>query len=601
MTQNRRPISLKGLQLVIGILLIISVFVFVGLGFSIQYQDMQETYTLAKETTSFIKTECQKFDNYTRGNIARTVQELLGYAQGLNNFISSSEFEDDTFLWDFIHTEHIGGVIVLDRNKALIAQADMDHQDGYTLWEDLITGNKIEDILQYPQKTYVDHVKRNTKLYDVAVTASKDGSRLVICYSSAEKPSEDPYELTLKSILDKNSFYKDPTLVLTDGTQVLSTNSSIVEELGTSQYAKLVSSIQWKDNALTRFQYQNVTYYGMRQVYGNYHCYAVYSSNEVFTHRTAFITYVLMAYLSVMIVILAVQRHFDKVSMRKMEKQLRIIQAISTAYSSTFLLHTDTMTLEAIHPSQRLKAIYAKHTNPYDFLFAVCKTEVDQNFYSTVMHFLDLDTIAERLKGNPYLGCEVKDSKEAWFSVLLIPQKTDEKGDVTALLVTTRDITSLKKTEELTFKDQLTGLYNRNYMEARSDQFVRSTDFPVSLIMADCNYLKRTNDTLGHEYGDLLLQRVANILSESVPENAIAMRVGGDEFLIVCTRCTAKEAHEVIETIRKKLKERSDSKLTLSVSFGVSTTEKEEFSFKEAYEEADREMYKDKKASRIQR
>ena len=106
----------------------------------------------------------------------------------------------------------------------------------------------------------------------------------------------------------------------------------------------------------------------------------------------------------------------------------------------------------------------------------MCKTEVKADYYPTVMHFLDLDTMPERLK------------------------------------------------------DKLTGLHNRNYMESRSKRFVRAGDLPVSLIMADCNYLKRTNDTLGHEYGDLLLQRVANVIQESVSPNDIAMRVGGDEF-----------------------------------------------------------------------
>ena len=47
------------------------------------------------------------------------------------------------------------------------------------------------------------------------------------------------------------------------------------------------------------------------------------------------------------------------------------------------------------------------------------------------------------------------------------------------------------------------------YLEAESDHMIQSGDCPTSLIMADCNYLKRTNDTLGHEYGDLLLQRTA--------------------------------------------------------------------------------------------
>lgn len=119
--------------------------------------------------------------------------------------------------------------------------------------------------------------------------------------------------------------------------------------------------------------------------------------------------------------------------------------------------------------------------------------------------------------------------------------------------------------------------------------------------MADCNYLKRTNDTLGHEYGDLLLQRVANVIQESVSPNDVAMLVGGDEFLILCTHCPNDQAHALVDRIRQKLAQRSDEHLTLSVSFGVSTVEGGEFSFDQAYEQADQEMYRDKQASRVQR
>ena len=185
--------------------------------------------------------------------------------------------------------------------------------------------------------------------------------------------------------------------------------------------------------------------------------------------------------------------------------------------------------------------------------------------------------------------------------MLLIPQKYDENGKVQALLVTTRDITGVKQTEELTFKDKLTGLYNRNYMEARSRQMARSGDFPVSFIMADCNYLKRTNDTLGHEYGDLLLQRVANAITDSLSNDCVAMRVGGDEFLILCMHCTNQEAHRIVADIRQKLDKRSDEKLKLSAAFGVFTSENDTVSFEQAYKAADQAMYQDKKASRVER
>lgn len=116
--------------------------------------------------------------------------------------------------------------------------------------------------------------------------------------------------------------------------------------------------------------------------------------------------------------------------------------------------------------------------------------------------------------------------------------------------------------------------------------------------MADCNYLKCTNDTLGHEYGDLLLQRVANIIIETIPRNSVAMRIGGDEFLILCTQCNNQQAQKIVEDIKYKLIEKSDDKLMLSVAFGISTTVYNEFSFEKAYKVADEEMYRDKKESK---
>ena len=480
----------RWLQLAVGIFLVVSICVFVGVGIMIQYQDLAETYKMAEETTAFVQAECKKFDNYTRGSSARALQDLLDKADGLKKFISPQQLADPAFLQEFIYTEHVGGVVILDDALQPIAQADMDHQDTLSLWCETTVKKNMQDILAHPEKTYVDHMTLNDVPYDMAATATDDGSRLILCYASTEKPASDPYELTIRSILTNNSFDKNPTLVITDGTQVLSTNSAIVDELGTTQYHQLASTIQWKDGAFTKFEYQHTTYYGLRRVYSSYYVYAVYAAEDIFTHRTAYLAFGFMAYLGVGIIILAIQRHYDKLSMNKMEKQL---------------------------------------------------------------------------------------------------------------LITTRDITSVKQTEELSFKDKLTGLHNRNYMESRSKRFVRAGDLPVSLIMADCNYLKRTNDTLGHEYGDLLLQRVANVIQESVSPDDVAMRVGGDEFLILCTHCPNDQAHALVDRIRQKLAQRSDEHLTLSVSFGVSTVEGGEFSFDQAYEQADQAMYRDKQASRVQR
>lgn len=155
-------------------------------------------------------------------------------------------------------------------------------------------------------------------------------------------------------------------------------------------------------------------------------------------------------------------------------------------------------------------------------------------------------------------------------------------------------VTSVKRAEEMSFTDQLTGLQNRNYMESISDHFICEEKLPVSLIMADCNYLKRTNDTLGHEYGDLLLKRVAQSIQECIPEGGTAMRIGGDEFLILCAECAPEKAAKMIDSVRRKLTESSDEILQLSVSFGTYTVQDANVSFREAYHMADRAMYEEK-------
>ena len=118
-----------------------------------------------------------------------------------------------------------------------------------------------------------------------------------------------------------------------------------------------------------------------------------------------------------------------------------------------------------------------------------------------------------------------------------------------------------------------------------------------AVIMADCNYLKQTNDTKGHEFGDMLLQSVADGIKAVLPEKCIAMRVGGDEIFMVCPH-TSKV---LVQKMKEQMVKRSDEILQVSVSFGISTVENGEATFEEAYEAAHQEMYKEKMASQVGR
>ena len=206
-------------------------------------------------------------------------------------------------------------------------------------------------------------------------------------------------------------------------------------------------------------------------------------------------------------------------------------------------------------------------------------------------------------KGSVCINDFSTDAGPCFFEIKKNPVFKD--GKVVGIIGVVNDVTDRmvleRELEELSFRDKLTGLYNRNYMESRSKQYVRSDDFPCSLIMADCNYLKRVNDELGHEYGDMLLRRVADALKQTVPEGCIPMRVGGDEFLILCPRFAKKDARALIERLREACASKSDAILSVDVALGSYTVDDANLPFDEAFRRADRAMYEEKRRRHAER
>lgn len=83
------------------------------------------------------------------------------------------------------------------------------------------------------------------------------------------------------------------------------------------------------------------------------------------------------------------------------------------------------------------------------------------------------------------------------------------------------------------FVDSLSGLYNRRYLDYILNYFKSNPKLRIYGVMVDVNDFKRINDVCGHSAGDQAIRRIGNILSESLPENGIAVRYAGDEFILL--------------------------------------------------------------------
>jgi diguanylate cyclase (GGDEF)-like protein len=135
--------------------------------------------------------------------------------------------------------------------------------------------------------------------------------------------------------------------------------------------------------------------------------------------------------------------------------------------------------------------------------------------------------------------------------------------------------TLLQKATELSYRDPLTDLFNRRYLEEALETEVRRAaryNLPLSVTMADIDYFKAYNDRYGHSKGDQVLRAVATRLREQTRNADIVTRYGGEEFVIIFPMTTKAHARLVAEKLRAAVAVmKIDGSTELTVSIGVAT------------------------------
>jgi len=161
-----------------------------------------------------------------------------------------------------------------------------------------------------------------------------------------------------------------------------------------------------------------------------------------------------------------------------------------------------------------------------------------------------------------------------------------------------RDISIRKEYEEKlrfkSFHDGLTGLYNRAYFEEELRRLDRKRQLPLSIIMGDVNNLKLINDAFGHQQGDKLLKKTAEILAQACRKEDIIARWGGDEFAILLPKTSQQTAARIVDRINDIAGTYKQVYVPLSVSLGKATKISETQSLRPVLAEAEDNMYRQK-------
>lgn len=159
----------------------------------------------------------------------------------------------------------------------------------------------------------------------------------------------------------------------------------------------------------------------------------------------------------------------------------------------------------------------------------------------------------------------------------------------------------LGEIRKLTHVDALTGLHNRRFFE---EHMIKSVDenkkIPPLLILLDLDHFKKINDTHGHVCGDLVLKKAGGVIRSSLRASDVVVRLGGEEFAVVCSNTQMEEgisvADRIIQNVEKLNVVYKEKQVAVTISAGIAVYEGEDI--QGFIDKADRALYEAKRSGR---
>lgn len=160
---------------------------------------------------------------------------------------------------------------------------------------------------------------------------------------------------------------------------------------------------------------------------------------------------------------------------------------------------------------------------------------------------------------------------------------------------------------ELAHTDELTQLSNRRQFELIADKMIHA--WPpyqsICLLMFDVDYFKRINDSYGHDIGDQVLQKIAELARKEMRRADVLARFGGEEFVALLPETTLEDAIMIAGRLRKNIESHpvcigNDIKISFTVSVGVSKLNSDNINLHSLIKEADIALYRAKQNGRNQ-
>lgn len=291
----------------------------------------------------------------------------------------------------------------------------------------------------------------------------------------------------------------------------------------------------------------------------------------------------------------------EEALIKEREKQ-EVINSLAGIYYTMHLIDLKENTCSELNANEVIHDIGEeyKHLELQESLNSVFSEVVSENDLESVLEFINMSTVAQRLVGRKIISHEFCGKFSGWVRISFIIINVYDNGTPHRIIMTTRIIDDDKKKLEHLIKisrtDELTRLYNRRAFEEDIDEFEKNgISDDLRYIAMDLDGLKVVNDSLGHLAGDEIIIGAAECMSDAFNAWGKVYRTGGDEFVAIIY-CKDIELPDILADLEENIKNWSGKFVnSLSISKGVvSFNEFKEYSINDLEKLADKRMYDEK-------
>ena len=399
------------------------------------------------ETISFVKSRINRYEIYNANDRVKSLVRLLDKSEELSRVLDAEHNFTAQDMDNYAKQQRLTGVLVLDEKLNVSIQTTQDY-DAMSLWKKLIDSKYVRDILESPSKTYMTRLRNEGNIYDFAAVARQDAPGVLITYAKKEEVNEKNGDLTMETVFADFPFKMDGSVVISDGTKVVSTNESKLLGMSVKECDELYQNAfhESKDH-IVRLDAAGSSWYGKKEKIMDYDIYVFFPAMQVFMTRNV----VCLSYILIAIVIFTLFRtvriHMEQESIMREQKRLQIINALGQAYSIILLINIKKDTLEVIKFSDGVGHNYRKEDLSNALRKEYIENMIAPSFQKNYMAFTDISTMESRLKEHDSISCISQTIKGAWMRSMIVPQKCDEKGNLSTVLLAISDVTEEKEHE----------------------------------------------------------------------------------------------------------------------------------------------------------